>query len=109
VIRHLRSQAEAERDAVLTKAQQMLGQGKPAEDVLRFLVLRFLAHTLTNKLLHAPSANLRAAAQRGDIDLLRAGERLFGATDTAADPISHSESRKDRDDPEHPQEARRAG
>ena len=104
VIRHLRSQAEAERDAVLTKAQQMLGQGKPAEDVLRFL-----AHTLTNKLLHAPSANLRAAAQRGDIDLLRAGERLFGATDTAADPISHSESRKDRDDPEHPQEARRAG
>jgi hypothetical protein len=37
VIRHLRSQAEAERDAVLTKAQQMLGQGKPAEDVLRFL------------------------------------------------------------------------
>ena len=41
--------------------------------------LQFLAHTFTNKLLHAPSANLRAAAQRGDDELLRAAERLFDA------------------------------
>ena len=40
-------------------------------------VLAFLANTLTNKLLHAPSANLRAAALRGDAELLRAAERLF--------------------------------
>ena len=104
VIRHIRSQAESERDALLLKAQQMLVQGKAAEDVLRFL-----ATTLTNKLLHAPSANLRAAAQRGDIDLLRAGERLFAATDVRLEPTAESEPRKDSDDAEHPQKTRRAG
>ena len=68
----LRHGAEAQRDAVLAKARQQLAAGRTPEQVLEFL-----AHTLTNKLLHAPSANLRAAAQRGDVDLLRAAERLF--------------------------------
>jgi glutamyl-tRNA reductase len=68
----LRRHAEAERDEVLAKAQALLARGRPADEVLAFL-----ANTLTNKLLHAPSANLRAAALRGDADLLRAAERLF--------------------------------
>ncbi|HKE48624.1 MAG TPA: glutamyl-tRNA reductase [Rhodanobacteraceae bacterium] len=68
----LRRQAEANRDEVLAKAQAMLARGRPADEVLAFL-----ANTLTNKLLHAPSANLRAAALRGDADLLRAASRLF--------------------------------
>ena len=68
----LRRNAEANRDEVLAKAQALLARGKPADEVLAFL-----ANTLTNKLLHAPSANLRAAALRGDADLLRAAERLF--------------------------------
>ncbi|HEY6986386.1 MAG TPA: glutamyl-tRNA reductase [Rhodanobacteraceae bacterium] len=68
----LRRHAEASRDEVLAKAQMMLVRGRPADEVLAFL-----ANTLTNKLLHAPSANLRAAALRGDADLLRAAERLF--------------------------------
>jgi glutamyl-tRNA reductase len=50
----------------------MLASGRTPEQALEFL-----ANTLTNKLLHAPSANLRAAAQRGDVDLLRAAEQLF--------------------------------
>lgn len=74
----LRSDAESKRDATLEKARQLLAGGRePAE------VLEFLAHTLTNKLLHVPSANLRAAALRGDVELLRAAEQLFDAeTDT---------------------------
>lgn len=68
----LRHGAETHRDAVLAKARQMLAAGRTPEQALDFL-----AHTLTNKLLHAPSANLRAAAQRGDVDLLRAAEQLF--------------------------------
>ena len=68
----LRRQAEANRDEVLAKAQAMLARGRPVDEVLAFL-----ANTLTNKLLHAPSANLRAAALRGDADLLRAASRLF--------------------------------
>ena len=68
----LRRSAEADRDEALQKAQAMLARGKSAEEALTFL-----ANTLTNKLLHAPSANLRTAALRGDDDLLRAAERLF--------------------------------
>ena len=71
-VSELRRHAETNRDEVLAKAQAMLARGKPVDEVLAFL-----ANTLTNKLLHAPSANLRAAALRGDADLLRAAERLF--------------------------------
>jgi glutamyl-tRNA reductase len=73
----LRRDAEAQRDAVLLRARQLLSNGRDPQ-----AALEFLAHTLTNKLLHAPSANLRAAAQRGDAELLRAAERLF---DTGTD------------------------
>ncbi len=71
-VSELRRHAEANRDEVLAKAQSLLARGRPVDEVLAFL-----ANTLTNKLLHAPSANLRAAALRGDADLLRAAERLF--------------------------------
>ena len=71
----LRSGAEAQRDATLEKARQLLANGRTPEQALEFL-----AHTLTNKLLHAPSANLRAAALRGDVELLRAAETLFDSS-----------------------------
>jgi len=70
----MRREAESQRDEVLAKARALLAGGRTPEQALEFL-----AHTLTNKLLHAPSANLRAAAQRGDAELLRAAERLFDA------------------------------
>ncbi len=68
----LRRRAEVERDAVLAKARALIERGKSPEDALAFL-----ANTLTNKLLHAPSANLRAASLRGDLDLIHAAGRLF--------------------------------
>ena len=68
----VRADAEAQRDAALEKARALLAGGRTPEQALEFL-----AHTLTNKLLHAPSANLRAAALRGDVELLRAAEALF--------------------------------
>jgi glutamyl-tRNA reductase len=43
-------------------------------------VLDFLAHTLTNRLLHAPTVALRQAALEGDNDLARAADKLFPAT-----------------------------
>ena len=69
----LRQAAEAQRDEVLAKAQAMLAKGRPAEEALAFL-----ANTLTNKLLHTPSARLRDAAMAGDLDLLHAAGRLYG-------------------------------
>ncbi|MEO7936729.1 MAG: glutamyl-tRNA reductase [Dokdonella sp.] len=73
-IASVRNLAEANRDEVLAKARGMLVRGRSPEEALEFL-----AHTLTNKLLHAPSANLRAAALRGDTELLLAAEKLFDA------------------------------
>jgi glutamyl-tRNA reductase len=73
----LRHAAETQRDEVLDKARALLAHGRSPEQALDFL-----AHTLTNKLLHAPSANLRAAALRGDVELLRAAQRLFDAANS---------------------------
>jgi glutamyl-tRNA reductase len=75
-LRLLRSNGEAQRDAVLERARQLLRNGQTPEEALQYL-----ANTLTNKLLHAPSSRLRDAALRGDADLLRAGERLFAPPD----------------------------
>jgi glutamyl-tRNA reductase len=71
-LRTLRHEGESTREELLQRAQQMLARGKSADEVLAWL-----AHSLTNRLLHAPSANLREAALRGDADLLGAAERLF--------------------------------
>lgn len=78
-LRALRQEGESQRDRVLAEAKAQIAAGKPADEVLQWL-----AHTLTNKLLHAPSANLRAAALRGDQALLRAAERLYSPTRDAA-------------------------
>ncbi len=75
-VRAIRQAAEHERDSLLARAKHMLEVGKDPNEVLAFL-----ANTLTNKILHSPSANLRHAALRGDTDLLRAAERLFAHAD----------------------------
>ncbi|MBB5209102.1 glutamyl-tRNA reductase [Chiayiivirga flava] len=100
-LKRLRRHSEAERDATLARAADLLAQGKSPQQALEFL-----AHTLTNKLLHTPSANLRAAALRGDRDLLQAAARLFDAdAPNARDPSP----RLDTDDTQHPPQTRRAG
>ena len=81
-IASIRRNAEASRDEALAKARNLLARGKSADQALEFL-----AHPLTHTLVHAPSANLRAAALRGDSDLLQAAERLFDA------PARETESR----------------
>ena len=72
LIQDYRRQAGEIRDEVLGKAQRMLEAGKPPEDVLSFL-----AQTLTNKLLHAPSTQLREACSNGQHELLEAANALF--------------------------------
>jgi glutamyl-tRNA reductase len=77
----MRQHAETYRDEVLEKARAMIAHGKPADEALAFL-----ANTLTNKLLHHPSARLREAALSGDMDLLHAAGRLYGLDDDANTP-----------------------
>ena len=76
----MRWHAEAYRDEVLEKARAMLGRGKSPDEALAFL-----ANTLTNKLLHHPSARLREAALSGDTDLLYAAGRLYRSGQTDRD------------------------
>ncbi len=74
-VRAYRSKAEIQRDAVLEKAQKMLEQGKPIEDVLQYL-----AFTLTNKLTHDPTEALNIAGQQGKNELIEAARILLNIT-----------------------------
>lgn len=71
-IRELRSRAEEIRGETLERARRMLANGRDADGVLEYL-----AHTLTNRLLHSPTARLRQAGRGSDQDLLRAARSLF--------------------------------
>jgi len=72
MIQSYRRQAENLRDEVLERARRMVAGGKSAEEALSFL-----AHTLTNKLLHTPSARIRQAGFEGESELLEAATALF--------------------------------
>lgn len=71
-VRAYRNRAELQRDAVLEKAQKMLEQGKPTEEVLLFL-----ANTLTNKLTHEPTEALHTAGKQGKNELIDAARILL--------------------------------
>ncbi|HEY5849937.1 MAG TPA: glutamyl-tRNA reductase [Lysobacter sp.] len=71
-LKRLRAHGESAKADVLAKAQQQLAAGQDPQEVLNFL-----AHTLTNRLLHAPTVALREAALTGNVELARAAEKLF--------------------------------
>jgi glutamyl-tRNA reductase len=71
-IRALRDQAYSIQDEVLLNARQKLQAGADPEKVLQEVT-----RTLTNKLIHAPSTQLRTAGVEGRDDLLTAARELF--------------------------------
>ena len=71
-IRAFREQAEEKRDEQLAAAQKQLAAGKEPEQVMNDL-----ARTLTNKLIHEPSAQLNQAAHSGRKELLDTARELF--------------------------------
>jgi glutamyl-tRNA reductase len=73
-LKRLRAHGDSARTEVLAKAKQQLAAGQDPQ-----AVLDFLAHTLTNRLLHAPTVALRQAALEGDAELARASGKLFPA------------------------------
>jgi glutamyl-tRNA reductase len=72
VIRRLREKVMTTRDQELSKALQMLAQGKSAE-----IVMQRLAHAITNKFLHEPTIALRQAAYDGQLEFIDSLQRLF--------------------------------
>ncbi|MGH8279962.1 MAG: glutamyl-tRNA reductase [Gammaproteobacteria bacterium] len=77
-IRAVREHAADIRAQTMAQARQMLASGAAPE-----VVLKFLADTLTNRLLHAPTAYLHRAALEGRDHILDQATAMFGldATD----------------------------
>jgi glutamyl-tRNA reductase len=71
-IRALRQQADGIRQQTVEQARRMLAAGKSAEEVIEFL-----ANTLTNRLLHAPTQALRQASELADLALAETVTRLL--------------------------------
>ncbi len=72
LIKDYRQKAELTRDEVLAKALSQLNNGQQAEQVLNRL-----AHTLTNKLIHTPSTQIREAGENDRHDLVAAARELL--------------------------------
>jgi len=86
LIQQYRRHAEQLRDEVLDKALKMLESGRDPHEALEFL-----ARTLTNKLLHQPSTQLREAGSNGRQDLLAAVSTLLLPTNQSmSDESQHS-------------------
>ena len=75
-IRAFRDSAATLRDAELDKALRALEAGQPAD-----VVVRQLAHGLTNKLLHRPTEQLKRAGEEGSEEPLRWLRKLFDHDD----------------------------
>ena len=77
-LRAFRDKADSIRQSELEKAFKSLEKGMPAEKVLEAL-----ARGITNKLIHAPSVQMKKASAEGRDDLVRLTQELFelGETD----------------------------
>lgn len=87
VLKAYRQQAERLRDEELGKALRLLSNGSSAEDVLAQL-----ARGLTNKLLHAPSVQLKKFSADGRVDALGVAQELFALDEGAPPASTHSGS-----------------
>ncbi len=71
-LKRLRDHAEANSAELVAKSLNQLKAGKDPEQVVRQL-----ANTLTNRILHVPSTRLRQAAEHQEYGILKAADWLF--------------------------------
>lgn len=76
-IKDFRMQAEKTRDEALGKALSALKNGAAPEQIVNRL-----AHSLTNKLIHTPSAQIREAGANERHDLIAAAREIFKLEET---------------------------
>jgi glutamyl-tRNA reductase len=76
-IKDYRVHAESVRDEVLQKSLAQLGKGMSADEALKRL-----AYSLTNKLIHIPSTQIREAGMTERHDLIAAARELFKLQNT---------------------------
>jgi len=75
-IKEFRTSAEKIRDLETNRALTALDGGKNAKDVVMEL-----ARSITNKLLHTPTKNLKRAGEEGRHDAINATKELFNLND----------------------------
>ena len=75
-LRRLRRHAEHSSEELVTRALNQIKSGKDPEQVVRQL-----ANTLTNRILHVPSTRLRQAAENQKYGILKAADWLFDNDD----------------------------
>jgi len=80
VLKAYRQQSERLRDDELQKALRLLANGGNPEDVMAQL-----ARGLTNKLLHAPSVQLKKLSAEGRLDALAMAQELFALNEGSTD------------------------
>jgi glutamyl-tRNA reductase len=80
-VKKFREKFEIERDQVLTNALRQLQLGKSPE-----IVLQRAVHSITNRLLHAPTRRLRQAGYLGDEQILKLSRELFELNNETIDP-----------------------
>jgi len=83
VIVQVRESAAVARDDVLMKARRRLQGGEPPDEVVEYV-----ARTLTNKLLHVPSAAIREAGESDRREVVEAARALFGVAASDEAPVS---------------------
>lgn len=86
-IRRFREGAAGHRDLVLERALRRLARGEPAEDTLQYL-----AHSLTNRLLHGPTTRLREAGEQNDQAMLECARRLLDLNNVEHDTLQDQAS-----------------
>lgn len=77
VIRAYRSKIDTVRQAALDKSLKQLQSGQDPE-----AILQQLAHTLSNKVMHTPTARMREAAEQGNMQLLDAARTILDLPDS---------------------------
>lgn len=80
-IAKLRTHASELQSETLERALAMINKGEAPEKALQYY-----AHTFTNKFLHTPSAELRAASEAGDETLIRSASQLFDLESSQTPP-----------------------
>ena len=75
LIRELHTQSSEIKDEIVRLANKQLAAGKSPQDTLQWL-----ADRLASRMLHAPSVELRKAAEAADENTLKVARRLFQST-----------------------------
>lgn len=91
-IRDVRGGAAQTRDEMLASARRRLAAGHAPEEVMQYL-----AHTLTNKLLHGPTVQIRRAGAGARHELVAAARTLYDLESRSSDSDSDSDENVDDD------------